>query len=637
MADYNYIVKFKNINGNLIELNWFVKHYTSPLTDYYFTATGQNPIGLRYYDSRLQGSELNINLLIRNSTDETEIVKLLSDVFYFKLSIDGKVVWYGENVNNFFNISYKAYPYQVTITANDRLGTLKTRNQLSISDYPDPANLSLIALFSTLLNFDDGVTSGDYWPRYLWVATSIYLTTANKVFNEVTAAILNWVDDKDEYKSAYDIIESVLKSFNARMIQWNGYWYVIDEYSYDSTGSITFAVYDLVTGSFDHSDVDSYLIDLFATPKQSRFINQDQYVTFIPKIGNLILNQDFQPKKNILPFSNNEGNFYQLNGGSSYLEFDSSGYLRNWLNASTFNGTVYEDGDKRLWVNITNVSEVLNPGTSTHADYSYSFGDLAINHIGVRMTTETIIRDMSLSGKDDEVIAFYIKVKYTNGSGTYWCNSDGKWNTSDTMFIVQSKISDGEKDFKLEFSLPGTDRTGQSLDIAIYEAYNNTVYNSAFPTTKDVIASIKGFKVYLIDQWILENKFDQKITDPVSTDTFTEDLTMDINFGMTLNDEDVTSNSEMIHYSQCRDTSGVAANSFTDGTNTGDLVNYWLLNRMVAYRQSIRKIMNGSIKFVYLDPISQIKDYEGLRYRLQEGTFDLKSAQFNGNYKETQR
>lgn len=202
-----------------------------------FAGEDNEPITISYKDSgefkntTINGSEAVLNL---KAVEGFELSNLYSaDETEWRVRIYGAFIWNGFIIPDSCSEPYASKPYDVTIRATDRVGTLTEVPFLDASGGTYKGFKKDIQIIATVLRkvgMDLAIN----------VACNTYestMSTSDSAINQTYANQDAFVDSNDEPLTCLEVLESILNRYSARLHQWNGVWQIVNVLE-KSTGSV---------------------------------------------------------------------------------------------------------------------------------------------------------------------------------------------------------------------------------------------------------------------------------------------------------------------------------------------------------------------------------------------------------------
>ena len=634
MADLLYNIQWKDHNGISTALSWVRKGVTSGLSSYEFTAAG-TPMVLKHnatdFRQLLRGSDISFNLLIKDSTDESHLLKLLEDTYYVFYTKNGTDRWYGQLFPRFFNTVYNTYPYEVQLTANDRLGLIKEETQYMI-DFPEPTNYQAGFILGKILDsFRDGTTFYQHAPDTLRVCTPLYQTTQDRLLEEVYLDPRVFMDEDDQYLNKYEMLENLLKIWDMYLFQYKGTWYLVDLDAYLVDGlNLRYTEYTFSGGTLSYVGVstESVYVDLFANKTDNKLINSTAFKSYSRPVSKLSINEKYVPRLNVFDVdANRSGNFYEGENGIE-LEFDSSGDLRNWTDEDTYalfsppHTHILNDG----WLKMPTVGGGLTPRPWK-------------KKVKVLDLTTQKFQGLRISGSfyktGTENLNFIFKLKLeTSGpttSSTYWLNSPTEdtyvWATTDSFFTHKGGL--GHTSMLVDMALPQFTEIQTSVTLTLH------LYPPIY-TQPDVLYLLKNLQVQCINGAMdsINNTIVNEYT--VASDVVRNEVSEDFIWGIGWNSfpGNGIDYGKDLNLSRILNSSGDSIIEFnsTLGYIKYNAIVLWK-NKFIRYNSTPREILNGDVRsFDVVSPISIVEDYEGNKYVMINGSLDDKRGVWTGQW-----
>jgi hypothetical protein len=316
MTSIVYTVYFKDYSGNDCQVDIRQTGFTGTTTE---IESGPEPCVISMLGegddkfTHIKATECKLQLL--NTTSLQYLSLFLSPVktYYVNVFRDSNFLWQGWINPEYYTEPFSPVPYITNVSVNDGLAELK-----NIS-FPLPSYTvykhSIMSYISTCL---DQIG----FPVDLGIKISLGLSATTLADGVITSRLFEkmFIDyrafrDEDIFWNCYDILDSILSSFNARLFQWDGYWHIerldqkhaaYDVEVYNRAGVFQSTVsYDAVTTLTAHVGAGTDI----------RF-QMGANLEVQPAYKGFNITQDYGNRTNILPFGNFDGNFYsdEFNG-----------------------------------------------------------------------------------------------------------------------------------------------------------------------------------------------------------------------------------------------------------------------------------------------------------------------------------
>ncbi len=638
MADNLYTSEWKDTFGTDTSVNWFPKGLTGAASQYKFTAAGVPLVtklnGKTIHDI-IKGSDITFNIMIQDATDETHLLKLLDETYYVNVAKGGTDRWYGQLFPRFFNQVYNTFPYQVSLTANDRIGGLKEEDNYMI-DYPEPGNYRMIDIITIILaSFDDG-TFYAHAPSEVRICTPLYYISVDRIFESVYLDPRTFMSEDDQYINKYELLENLLKPFGMYILQRKGIWYIIDPEAYTVDGTTlryTYYTFPSGLGVFGGISSENILVDLFANKTDNKLVNSTAFKSYTKPVSKLRINKSYQPRLMVLDVNaNRSGNFYDGEGGIE-LEFDSDGDLRHWDNLGSFPlpfTYVENSGWLKVPISLSDAANWKSKLKILNVD-SDEFDRIRFHGIFYQSIT-----DLNLP-----LYRFPFTLKWVSTGPTtnytYYLSGNNiddnyEWQVGSTHFRYNAPLGESSLDF--DILLPELSETQTTITLTL------DIHPFRIPLflITGVPILIKELRVQVINNNMDAINYKKSVEYVVGEDNVLKNIfNIDLRWGIGKDGWSITGevyHSDLI-LSRVLDVSGIPSSEFTDGTSSGNLVDYWLKNKFIRYNKEPTPILNGDIRSDdTLSFISMIQDYENLKYIMLEASYEDKKGVFTGRWRK---
>ena len=642
MADYLYKIEWKDYAGNDTSVSWFRKGVTAALTVYSFKASVP-PLVTKWNGTDLhdiiKGSDITFKLLIKDSTDESHLLKLLDNTYYVSVVKEGTTRWYGQLFPRFFNQTYNTYPYEVTLTANDRLGMLKDES-LHMIDYPEPGGFYKMGdiLCKIFSSFNDGTTTYAHAPSELRVCTPLYYKTQDLLIDEIYLDPRVFMDETDQYSTKYEMIENMLAIFGMYLLQKKGIWYIIDPDAYTVDGvTLRYTYYSFASGSAVYGGISSenIVVDLFANKTDNKLVNKTAFKSYTAPVSKLIINENYQVKKMIFDVAaNRSGNFYEGESGIE-LEFTTAGELRHWTFDGTTHGALtYVENDG--WLKMQDLYTIPY-NTNWYASKSLEvttehFSYLRFNaSLFVEAPTEALKFQFRLKWVSEGDITGTINTFYLKNSiaGNEW-----EWSTSANSYGYYVRDAGGQASMTFDMPIPILSEKQKNIVLKIH------IYpvNMLITEPHDQLYLIKNLQVQLVNS--VMDSLNNKVTNEYTVggdNVIKNEHTLNFKWGLGWNGSIVTGinyNPDII-LSRIVDSSGTPDNIINSTQYPQAHVLILLKNKFIRYNQKPSPVINGEIRSAdALTPLSLIQDYENAKYIIVSASHEDKDGIWNGKWRQ---
>ena len=623
---YNYDVTPISITPNLEGLDC-LKYKVGVLAGESHSFCGtDNPLKYKYYSdnkySNILASEIEIGVLIKDASDHTAMKNILNGGYYVAIYKDNVPKWLGKLTSRFYTEAYAQYPYAISLSGSDQLGSFERYQPLMI-DFPKPNGItSIIELLGKFL-MDDSMYGKKYAGdkiRTLYFSSRFLKTfsVSSKIETEFYLDPLNWMEDDTQYKSKKDILTDVLKAFHAKIFQWDYKWYVMDFEAQWNAGAITWNTYtftdggDILEGAPIIESAD-FVYPYVSNPSDRQVYNNAE-MRYEPSWRKLEMNLNYNEcKEDIDGFTNILGNFYKGHDGVN-LEFNNDNDLRYW------------SGD-----NIIHNHNGANPLDGNNG-WAYTSSRATAD---LFQYIDTVIQvdeynqfsfDVTLEGlRDVDTARLAIEVSILqNGVRTYLNNEDG--DSSDYVWDddYSSITLIGNQSHSITIGYPTFDTVATSISLRI------GIYSFTLPRGQSGDVLIKGLKANFINnEWESVN-YNQVLDKPMSsTEADTQITKIDYDWGLY---HDVLPNENQYHRSGVYYEDGSPVSSIS---RSGEVANIsimdWIGNIMIGDNTKYTPTLTASY-FSQLTPLSLMVGAEGEIYRFVSGEFNDKISTWRNVY-----
>lgn len=235
-----YRLEFSDVLGNGKKIEIEKDGYSGSVLPLIGTA---DPVSIKWdgdddFYSPIIGSTCTINLFVTDDVqydnfyafDEEEFkVK----IFYKDASNNYQLYWAGFIVTDSYKQALASPPYQISIQAHDGIGLLETVD-MEIRDTDNFSGNQGNTSRSIAQNLIEDAISKTNLGLEVRVSLSLYTVFATTAPVLISAQFNGFAKYTDDLKivDCKTFIENVLRCFNARIFQSNGYWYIISNSEY---------------------------------------------------------------------------------------------------------------------------------------------------------------------------------------------------------------------------------------------------------------------------------------------------------------------------------------------------------------------------------------------------------------------
>jgi hypothetical protein len=226
-----YRLEFSDNKGNGRKIEILKDGYTGSVLPMIGT---ENPVEIEYQSASefynyIIGSTCTLNLFVTDSVTYDDFWEFDNDEYQVKISYKDSLdvyqtYWVGFLNINQFKEAVTSTPYQISLKATDRLGTLDgllapKSNTVDSSNFDELHWYVYKILALTDLNLD------------MWVYNRIrkdgVLTSNDTILTDISVNEFAFMNPEITYRNAKELLESILKTLNMRLFQSNGKWFVI--------------------------------------------------------------------------------------------------------------------------------------------------------------------------------------------------------------------------------------------------------------------------------------------------------------------------------------------------------------------------------------------------------------------------
>lgn len=225
-------------------------------------------------------SQLNVSFLISTQDDFNNFPDLLNfnDRKYYveltRIPLGGNqlVLWRGYMFNDYVNVPFSTGNLEVNITCIDSLSFMRNL----IFPYPDNINttIKLLTVLLTGLNWLGFPTLGNLYSCCSYYGSLMNDRLDNTVYEPFNQTYIYKRDLVD--KNLYDLIDQIMQSFNCRLFQYQGDWWIMSANEMAAT-NVYYTKYDALSNAAVASGILSSAVTI--APYSSgniHFINNSQ-------------------------------------------------------------------------------------------------------------------------------------------------------------------------------------------------------------------------------------------------------------------------------------------------------------------------------------------------------------------------
>jgi hypothetical protein len=423
-----YRLTFSDVKGNGRKVEILKDGYTGSVLPMVGT---EEPVQIEYQGSSefynyIIGSTCTLNLYVTDTVTYDNFWESDNDEYQVKVSYyDGaayQTYWIGYLNINQFKEAITTTPYQISLQATDRLGTLDgflapKSNTVDSSNFDELHWYVYKILALTDLDLD------------LWVYNRIrkdgVLTSNDTILTDISVNEFALMNPEITYRTAKELLESILKTLNMRVFQSNGKWFIISntnviDKNVTATSGIQTAQTSRLT-TYGTETIEYYVFNSSGVyqSKQSIDILQKAPTEMLP-LGNNLSVEYIMPLRNVeFKVDLNENNVINfdphfLSGGSDFTI------------ASPSVGKV-----------ATVTFDTGEPIKSPVADRFFKTDDID--------TTNSDVVQLTMPLANNEIEEY----KKSEVGFTYYILNDG--SDEKYIFTVVVKVNDGVNDYHYDF------------------------------------------------------------------------------------------------------------------------------------------------------------------------------------------
>jgi hypothetical protein len=213
-------------NGNTQVLEIYQEDYVGSVKTYIPTSISLKPNSSNEYPyPAIISTQLEFTFILETEDDYNQYPSVLSSnarLYYVLLKEGANVIWRGFLFNDYSEVGFSTGISQSSLIAIDGISFLKDEEYVVDASINTTAqHLSIIAIALRYLAYPSDL--------YLTIACSFFANgmqkRADNISNEPFSQIYQYRRDF-QAESYYAILEKILKTFNCRMYQANGDWYI---------------------------------------------------------------------------------------------------------------------------------------------------------------------------------------------------------------------------------------------------------------------------------------------------------------------------------------------------------------------------------------------------------------------------
>lgn len=480
IGDYGakYRLEYYDFTGAQTTLDICERSYAGAVSDY---CGSDNPVEIQMRGEGESNKFLplipvQINLGIISETEQQYIDLYTNDPDKYRIKYykDGNLKLVNKLLPFVYSEDYGAAPYQINVSGYDGLADLS--NIYLVQDdglrmYGEIKLIKLIALCLkyTRLGLDIRVACNMY---ALGMNSASYDDPLDQAYCDVEAFYL-----AEQNTTVGFVLESILKPFGARLVQWGGYWNIVrveemgasyDYREFDTNG-------DYVTNGTFNPVLDLDYPGL-----------GDCHFTGIPNMelqngyGKISVNYSLGAKSNFL----DNGDFrlvsrYSPEVNRYFPVINIDGWVLNSPDQSISQTHEIIDDNNVALVLYANGTDITNIGTTYIKTKAYNLVMGPANQIIIKVRYKLFL------GPADQLP--YIKVRLKVQYGSLYLQGDGTWTSTATIlsFFATQAGEYIESEIKASQPSSGTPLDGMDFYVSLYMAYP---YYADYTTLADLRA-----------------------------------------------------------------------------------------------------------------------------------------------------
>lgn len=203
-----------------------------------------NSEGDELYKDVVKATDISVDLLVEDSTMESYLIGLIDNAeksVYITIKKDGVYYWGGVVLTDLIRFNSCSFPYFITLTATDYLGTL--------NDTPfNSANWRLLSANGThpVTTFFADILSRSFPTNdYFYLTSNKLFSTCSPLYESAMSSTSNiyekslintraYTDDNNEFTKTYmQVLVDILTAFGCKLMWSDGMYRIIDDRAHD--------------------------------------------------------------------------------------------------------------------------------------------------------------------------------------------------------------------------------------------------------------------------------------------------------------------------------------------------------------------------------------------------------------------
>lgn len=463
----NYDIRFqlssKDLNGKVATVNIVKKNTVGTPTD--VDGGSENPI---VHTIRLQGNDdkyasiaaATLTLCLKSATvgQFQELFDITSESYRVNFYHDGILKMTGKIYPQSYREPYtESVNYPVTVTATDGLVELDSLDFVDESGAfitGKNSELDIIALILQKLEFNIGIRS----------AINMYAVGMNVAASDDPLEQA-FVDcrayyNADEPLSCLDVLKRILEPYQATILQWEGFWWIVRFEEFIST-SVPYREYDY-TGAYRSNGTHNPIVNVKKTSGYDRLHwTGEVFMDMVEPFGNIEVIYKQGKVKSLLRNGEFKINYNTGVDGAKKASCDLSAFSFVQNSDTYFSSNLVKANDSELGEEPSN-------------------GALSVTATG-KAYIMTKIENFTLGGSDQLNIAIkvklegqlvdfpYQKVKIQVQHGTVYLQQDGRWTTTPSTIIHY--VKEFGKYVELKTSALASGTFDDTLTVKVYSSF----------------------------------------------------------------------------------------------------------------------------------------------------------------------
>lgn len=380
----------------------------------------------------LIGSQCQLNLYVTDEVTYDQFYlfnerEYMVKVYYESAPDVYTVYWQGWVANDIYSEAITTTPYQLTVNANDGLGSLEAFDTwIPAIGEPDPTLWKFI--YKNLQQIDLGFE--------IWISNDIRIFNEsiwNNVFDDVTIFKEGVFQDNYIIQDAKKVLRSILLAFNCKIYQAYGRWIIANASSYGDqrvingiqNGSLSGAGILAAKQGYLNSGSEDIKFEIYNAAGANTGGVTDNYLRIVPQyfkaINNNLTRLIKRPLRRYQEILNIKQKRIDSNLNASF-EFE----YENWDTTFGAVGTFVSDA-------FAGRKAIRFTGTSALGVYQTKLFSTGAGSAIKGNDYQVLISVNIDQGGSDNRLPWYLRIEYTSGSFYYWSEVNKSWGTSGSI------------------------------------------------------------------------------------------------------------------------------------------------------------------------------------------------------------